>query len=547
MEWFDTNVASRDATLQETPEVFKTIGMNLPVNIPFCVIDNLMSKLRSKPFVRQQGVGVEGRSSFYMLSDFGLQDRLLATRNNICPNVSATFKDAHHGSLIASASTSDAALAFVQVHVPRFASDKGFVNLDLTAQLAKGFILQRQTNPMEHEPCSFLSGVQITRNFTTTNSVLAVGEQPQCGKPLVQTDSGVLAKTSDLNRELALGMMLGALPSAALRIVANTIRATARTDNAIRPAPNGKIGNAVIGIREIDDCFLKALRFAHGLALHKQNYRLKPWASQVNNCPFKGKPEEMADSEIKKHYDLVGKGIVTKVPLEQVMRKREKLKDWYWIWDGNHTVEENELLRKEGFKVFGGGKYADLMEHDRDAALKFAKKYGLQSSPSFPFTDTATAIKFCEQNEEMAYVFKPDEGENFETWVPESESPEDANAELVTHLKSLQNAGSFILQERKDGVETNVEVWFVKGEPRFAFMGIESKKKIVGDMGEMVGCAFDFTFEIPLDSKAVRESVGKLFPAYKKMNYTGFGDANFIAARDGVWFFEKCERFGYNA
>jgi hypothetical protein len=31
------------------------------------------------------------------------------------------------------------------------------------------------------------------------------------------------------------------------------------------------------------------------------------------------------------------------------------------------------------------------------------------------------------------------------------------------------------------------------------------------------------------------------------MRYTGFGDANFIAARDGLWFFEKCERFGYNA
>ena len=31
------------------------------------------------------------------------------------------------------------------------------------------------------------------------------------------------------------------------------------------------------------------------------------------------------------------------------------------------------------------------------------------------------------------------------------------------------------------------------------------------------------------------------------MRYTGFGDANFIASRDGIWFFEKCERFGYNA
>ena len=45
----------------------------------------------------------------------------------------------------------------------------------------------------------------------------------------------------------------------------------------------------------------------------------------------------------------------------------------------------------------------------------------------------------------------------------------------------------------------------------------------------------------------MQETVGRLFEHYREMRYTGFGDANFIVARDGVWFFEKCERFGYNA
>jgi hypothetical protein len=78
-------------------------------------------------------------------------------------------------------------------------------------------------------------------------------------------------------------------------------------------------------------------------------------------------------------------------------------------------------------------------------------------------------------------------------------------------------------------------------------MTLEAKKRCALDMGELIGCAFDFAFVVPLDCRAVRESVGKLFSAYKTMKYTGFGDANFIASRDGVWFFEKCERFGYNA
>ncbi len=99
----------------------------------------------------------------------------------------------------------------------------------------------------------------------------------------------------------------------------------------------------------------------------------------------------------------------------------------------------------------------------------------------------------------------------------------------------------------KDGIETNVEVWFVDGEPRFAFMAPEAKRKLTGDLGDFVGCAFDFTFVVPFESRIVRESVGRLFPVYRAMRYTGFGDANFIVGRDGIWFFEKCERFGYNA
>src|SRR5204862_5244716 len=91
------------------------------------------------------------------------------------------------------------------------------------------------------------------------------------------------------------------------------------------------------------------------------------------------------------------------------------------------------------------------------------------------------------------------------------------------------------------------EVWVVEGDPVFAFMTLEAKKRYALDMGELIGCAFDFAFVVPLECKAVRESIGKLFPAYKTMKFTGFGDANFIAARDGVWFFEKCERFGYNS
>src|ERR1019366_9720365 len=137
-----------------------------------------------------------------------------------------------------------------------------------------------------HEPSVFLSDVQITRNFATADSVLAIGEQPKSGKPLIQSDGGIFANTSNLDRELTLRVMFRALPSAALCVEADLIGATAGADHAVRPAPNCKVLNAVVRIGKVNDCFLKALWFAHGIALHKPNYSLKQRASQVNNCPF---------------------------------------------------------------------------------------------------------------------------------------------------------------------------------------------------------------------------------------------------------------------
>ncbi len=255
----------------------------------------------------------------------------------------------------------------------------------------------------------------------------------------------------------------------------------------------------------------------------------------------------IGDRRTSESYDLVGNDLVTKVPLEQLIADRERYRDAYWIWDENHSVEENELLRREGFRVLSGGRYADTMEHDRDACLAFVAKHGLQPPPSFSFNEPAAAVAFLGEHADTAFVYKPDRGESHDTWLPQSETAPEGNLELRQHLRSLRKTSPFLLQELKEGIETNVEVWFVHGEPRFAFMCIESKKRLAGDLGDLIGCAFDFAFAIPLESRAVQDSVGRLFPAYAEMRYTGFGDANFIAARDGIWFFEKCERFGYNA
>jgi phosphoribosylamine-glycine ligase len=261
---------------------------------------------------------------------------------------------------------------------------------------------------------------------------------------------------------------------------------------------------------------------------------------------------DLDEEERCTRYQRVGEGLVhEKVPLSEILLHRDDFRSACWIWDQNHSLAENEILRGEGFQVLGGGRHAHAMEHDRAECLAFVQRYGLEPPPSHRFEAAQEGIGFCENNPDTAYVYKPDTGDNFETFLPDAEEPAQANQELRIHLRSLAETGAkssaFLLQERKEGVETNVEVWFDRGEPVFSFMTLECKRRYVLDLGELTGCAFDYNFVIPVDGRAVAASVGKLIPAYKEMRYTGFADANVIAAKDGIWFLEKCERFGYNA
>lgn len=193
------------------------------------------------------------------------------------------------------------------------------------------------------------------------------------------------------------------------------------------------------------------------------------------------------DRRLEDRYALVGNGMIPKRPLADVMRDRAEWRDACWVWDENHSVDENELLRQEQFKVLGGGRYADTMEHDREACLTLVGAHGLVPPPSFAFSDSSTALAFLEQHPDTAYVYKPDVGETYETWLPQRESAADANLELRQHLRTRTSAAAFVLQERKDGIETNVEVWFIAGEPVFAFMVLESKRKLTGDLGDFSG------------------------------------------------------------
>ena len=221
------------------------------------------------------------------------------------------------------------------------------------------------------------------------------------------------------------------------------------------------------------------------------------------------KPEDLEEDE---QYDLAGTGIVPKMSLEDFMKTRKSFKNAYIFWDGNHSPDEGETLHKEGFKVLGGTQFTYDLENDRHYGTEIAKSSGVRPPDTFEFSTKEDGIQFLDENSEKAYVFKPDEGVGtYTTYVPDAYKSRKANRELWDYLDAQEgDTGSYILQERKDGVEINMEYWMYKGKPFLCHANFECKRKENHDEGCMVGCAQDVEFIVPINCKLALETIGKL-------------------------------------
>lgn len=258
------------------------------------------------------------------------------------------------------------------------------------------------------------------------------------------------------------------------------------------------------------------------------------------------------DEDNLESFYKVGQGIVDTIPFDEVFKDRTKYKDWLWIFDYNHNSDKADQLRSEGFMVFGTSELTDKLEHDRAYGASIVQKAGLSVPPTHEFNDIPEALEFLDANPETAYVFKPDESDksdhkSWATTCPENDIDHKANREMYQFLASQEAQSTFLLQERKKGVELCIEFFMYKGKPFFCHANFELKKKYEHDMGKMIGCAADTEFVIPIDCKLTEETLWKLASLPEFSDYTGFLDMNLIVADNKYYFLEFCCRFGFNA
>jgi len=259
MERFDANVGALQSALQETPEIFESVGMHLAVHVAFRVVNHVVGIIADETFVGLQSVSEQGGHGSNILPDFPLNHILAPIRNDLSANFSASLKDSHNDSLVVWPTSHDAAMMHTRMHVASLAADECFIDFHFraaTAELHKRLGLHSQPDSMKHEPCGFLGDAKSAGHFVGTDSVLAVGNHPDSDKPLVERERRILKDSPDLCGELSLGMLALALPYPASGKETDFLAPACGAFDAVRPAPLNHEADTIVRIGEVNDGLL---------------------------------------------------------------------------------------------------------------------------------------------------------------------------------------------------------------------------------------------------------------------------------------------------
>src|SRR5437667_11353071 len=106
MERLYAHIGSMQAALQEAPEVFHPVSMNVAVHVLNRVIDNSVIIVRIQSVVGLEFIAVDSCACFHMLTHLLLEFGSTAILYHHGADVSATLHHAHHDGLVFSASAS---------------------------------------------------------------------------------------------------------------------------------------------------------------------------------------------------------------------------------------------------------------------------------------------------------------------------------------------------------------------------------------------------------------------------------------------------------
>lgn len=217
------------------------------------------------------------------------------------------------------------------------------------------------------------------------------------------------------------------------------------------------------------------------------------------------------------------------------------------IFDDSGFGKIQDRLRKKGYSVIGGCEFADKLEYDREYGQQIFAQYGLKTVPLKDFENIEDAILYIQENPNAWVVKQSNKGSKILNYVGFFKDGRDVISVLKNYLQNKAiNWHKISLHQRIEGIEIGVGRFFNGSD----WVGpiefnLEHTKFFPDDIGpttsEMGTLAWYGDNE---KNKLYQETLAKLKPYLKAINFKGDMELNCIVNETGAYILEATPRFG---
>src|SRR5712672_36510 len=82
VERFNRNVRAFQSALEQAPEIFQPVGVNLPVHIALRMVNRLVNEIPIQSLIRKERIAIDRALGFYVCANLPLQMKLATERND---------------------------------------------------------------------------------------------------------------------------------------------------------------------------------------------------------------------------------------------------------------------------------------------------------------------------------------------------------------------------------------------------------------------------------------------------------------------------------
>ncbi len=218
------------------------------------------------------------------------------------------------------------------------------------------------------------------------------------------------------------------------------------------------------------------------------------------------------------------------------------------IFDDIGYGKIQDKLRKQGYTVYGGNFLSDRLETERQRTQEIFKEYGFKVKDIIDFKNVYEALEYAIENPKTWVIKQNGTASKSLNYVGEFSDGRDVISVLKSYLidKSI-NQTRISLQERIYGVEAAIAGFFNGTE----WVGpiefnMEHKRFMSGDIGPTTGEMGTLAWYSENGNKTLffKETLEKITPYLKKINFRGHFDINCIVNKEGIFPLEITPRFG---